>query len=62
MQSGIEVLCEVCCLPVEQNEGTTIHSEHYGRTFNFTFHNRHAGDCMNTYLANLRKEFETKPQ
>jgi hypothetical protein len=58
MQSETRVICDLCCKPVASNEGTSVHSEYQGRTLQFTFHNRHADDCISKYLADLRTMHE----
>ncbi len=50
------VICEMCTLPVAQNDGTTIHLEHRGVTLTYTFHNRGPNDCLAQKIKLLSQE------
>jgi predicted dithiol-disulfide oxidoreductase (DUF899 family) len=56
------VICEMCTLPVSQNDGTTIHLEHKGIRLSYTFHNRGPNDCLAQKIKLLREQFNQPAQ
>ena len=51
------VICEMCTLPVFQNDATTIQLEHKGVTHAFVYHNRGPSDCLAQKIQVLRDHF-----
>jgi len=61
MVVGTTAICDFCyerCLP---DDFTTVHLEKAGQPVEFTFHNRHASDCLAQKLLELRARFSENP-